>query len=185
MNLFGLKLTGTRAALLWHLGLALVCALLAGWLLRLSPGAALLAGLLSAVIFFASELLHQLGHAWAAHRVGHPMRGIRFFSLFGASLYPAGEPPLPRRVHVLRALGGFWVNVLIGLLLLPAALSAWPNGGVGAWLLAFAVFANLLALGLGALLPITIPGSDGGVTDGGTLLYHWQAAQREKQVKQG
>jgi hypothetical protein len=185
MSLFGLHLTVTRAALLWHLGLAVVCALLAGWLLRLSPGAALLAGLLSALIFFVSEFLHQLGHAWAARAVGHPMRGIRFFSLFGGSVYPSDEPPLPRRVHVLRSLGGFWINVLIGLLLLPAALSAWPNGGVGAWLLAFAVCANLLVLGLGALLPIPVPGGDGGVTDGGALLRHWQAAQREKRAKSG
>ena len=184
MSLFGLNVTFTRAAVLWHLGLALVSAVLAAWLLRLGPGAALLAGALSALIFLASELLHQLGHAWAAHRTGYPMRGIRFFSLFGASLYPVDEPPLPRHIHMRRSLGGFWVNVVIGLTLLPFAFSAWPAGGVGVWLLAFAVVANLLVLGLGALLPMPVPGGDGGVTDGGALLRYWQEAQREKRAKQ-
>ena len=177
MKLFGLTFAGTRAAFYWHLGLGLLCAALAYGLLRLDPGY-MLAGALSAVVFFVSEVLHQLGHAAVARLVGHPMAGVHFFSLFGASIYPADEPPLPRRVHVLRALGGFWVNVVIGLALLPLALRAWPQGGVGAWVLAFAVVANLLVLGLGAFLPITVPGGTGG-TDGAALLRYWQEAQRE------
>jgi hypothetical protein len=179
MKLFGLAVTVTRAALLWHAGLAVLCALLAAWLLRLSLLPALLAGLLSAFVFFLSELLHQLGHALAARGVGHPMQGLHFFSLFSASLYPADEPALPRRVHVMRSLGGFWVNVLLGLVLLPLAVRAWPPGGVGAWLLAFAAFANLLVLGLGAFLPITVPGGTG-ATDGAALLRYWREAQRER-----
>jgi len=179
MALFGLNITFTRASFYWHLGLGLVCAALAAWLLRLGLGAALAAGVLSAALWFASELVHQFGHAWAARSVGHPMIGLQFFSLFSASIYPANEPPLPRRVHVLRSLGGFWVNVVIGLALAPLALAAWPNGGVGAWVLAFGVVANFFGLGLGALLPITIPGGDG-LTDGGALLRYWQEARREK-----
>lgn len=178
MKFFGLELTFTRAAFYWHLGLALVSAALAYWLLGLNPGA-LTAGALSAGVFFVSELLHQFGHALAARLVGHPMRGIHFFSLFAASVYPADEPPLPRGLHVRRALGGFWVNVVIGLALLPFALRAWPQGGVGAWVLAFGVVANLFVLGLGAFLPITVPGGTGG-TDGAMLLHLWREAQAEK-----
>ncbi len=181
MKIFGLNVTFTRPALLWHLGLALLCAVLAGWLLRLSLGSAIIAGVLSALLFFVSELLHQLGHALAAHRVGHPMRGIHFFSLFSASLYPANEPALPRRVHILRSLGGFWVNLLIGAALLPPALAAWPGGGVWAWLLAFGVVANVFVLGLGALAPITVPGGDG-VTDGGALLKYWREGKAGRGV---
>jgi hypothetical protein len=184
MSLFGLHLTFTRGALLWHLGLAVLAALLAAWLLALGPGAAVLAGVLSAGVFFFSELLHQLGHAWAARGAGHPMQGIRFFSLFSASLYPANEPALPRRLHVLRALGGFWINVLVGVVLVPLASAAWPGGGLGAWLLAFAAVVNLLVLGLGALLPITVPGGDG-VTDGAALLRYWREARAEKKPING
>jgi hypothetical protein len=184
MNLFGLDLTVTRVALLWHAGLAVLCALLAAWLLNLGLLEAVLAGLLSAPIFFISELLHQLGHALAARGVGYPMQGLHFFSLFSASLYPASEPALPRRVHVLRSLGGFWVNVLIGLVLLLPAVSAWPRGGVGAWLLAFAAFVNLLVLGLGAFLPITVPGGTG-ATDGAALLRYWREARRESNHANG
>lgn len=183
MKFLGLSLTFTRAAYYWHIGLGLVCAGLAYWLLRLDPGA-VSAGALSALVFFVSELLHQLGHAWAARRVGYPMTGIHFFSLFSASLYPADEPPLPRRVHVLRSLGGFWVNVVIGLILTPFAIAAWPGGGVGAWVLAFGAVANLLILGLGALVPLRVPGGDG-LTDGAALLKYWQEAQREKNAVNG
>jgi Zn-dependent protease len=179
MKLFGLDLTFTRAAFYWHLGLALLSAGLAYWLLGLDPGA-LTAGALSALVFFVSELLHQLGHAWAARRTGYPMTGIHFFSLFAGSVYPADEPPLPRQVHIQRSLGGFWVNVVIGLLLVPFAVAAWPAGGVGAWLLAFGVVANLFVLGLGALVPLRVPGGDGGVSDGGALLRYWREAQAEK-----
>jgi hypothetical protein len=180
MSLFGLELKFTRGALLWHLGLAVLAALLAAWLLDLGPGAAVLAGLLSAAVFFVSELLHQLGHAWAARSTGHPMQGLHFFSLFSASVYPANEPELPRRIHVRRSLGGFWVNLLVGVILLPLANTAWSGGGVGAWLLAFGTVVNLLVLGLGALLPIPVPGGEGGVTDGGALLRYWREAQAEQ-----
>ena len=175
-KLFGLETTVAPAALAWHGGLALVAAGLAAWPLGLSAPAALAAGLLSAVVFFVSEWLHQAGHALAAWRVGHPMRGIHYFSLFSGSVYPAEEPALPRRVHVLRSLGGFCVNVLLGSVLAVWALSAWPQGGLGAWLLAFGAVANLFVLGLGALLPISVPGGDG-LTDGGALLKHWRESR--------
>lgn len=178
MRIFGLNITFSRAVFLWHIGLGLLSAGLAYWLVGLDPGA-MVAGALSAVVFFVSELLHQLGHAWAAHRVGYPMTGIHFFSLFSASLYPADEPPLPRRVHVQRSLGGFWVNVVIGLVLIPFAIAAWPQGGIGAWVLAFGVVANLFVLGLGAFVPLTVPGGDG-VTDGAALLRYYREAQAEK-----
>jgi hypothetical protein len=45
--------------------------------------------------------------------------------------------------------------------------------------LAFAVVANLLVLGLGAFVPLTVPGGTGG-TDGATLLQHWREAREQK-----
>jgi hypothetical protein len=162
-----------------------LAAWLSAWFVELPLGWALLAGLLSALLFFVSEWLHQMGHASAARAVGHPMVGIHFFNVFSAGQYPA-EPPLPPATHVRRALGGFWVNIVIGLLLLPAALYLWPRAGeilpeparLVAWLAGFGAFSNLVVLGLGALVPLKIPG--GGLNDGGTLLHYWQAGRRRQ-----
>lgn len=178
-RVFGLQTTFT----LWfwpsYLAVAVLAAVLAHWVVRLPGGPSIVAGGLSALILLASEWLHQLGHSLAARQVGHPMVGIQFFNLFSASQYPPDEPALPPRLHVWRALGGFWINVVIGLLLLPAALRLWPRGSeilpptvsLAAWLAGFGMFVNLVVLGLGALLPLKIPG--GGLNDGGTLLHYW------------
>jgi hypothetical protein len=180
---FGLRTT--LLTLFWpsYLVLALLAALLAHGLVHLSFWPALLAGLLSALLFLVCEWLHQFGHSLAARSVGHPMTGIRFFNLFSGSEYPSDEPPLPPQSHVRRALGGFGVNLLIGLLFLPATIRLWPPGreilppaiSVVAWLAGFGLVANVGVLGLGALVPLKIPG--GGLNDGGTLLKFWLEAR--------
>src|SRR5205085_11709366 len=126
-RMLGVQTTVGWAALISSLVVGLLAAWLSLWLVRLPLSWALLAGLLSALLFFVSEWLHQFGHAWAARAVGHPMVGIHFFNVFSSSEYPA-EPPLPPATHVKRALGGFWINILLGLLMLPVALSLWPRG---------------------------------------------------------
>jgi hypothetical protein len=164
--------------------LAVLAALLARWLVRLPAGYAILAGVLSALLLLVCEWVHQFGHSLAARLVGYPMVGILFFNIFSASLYPPDEPPLPPQTHVRRALGGFWINVIIGLLLLPLALKLWPMGreilppvaSLAAWLAGFGAFANLIVLGLGALVPLKLPG--GGLTDGGTLLQYWRPGRK-------
>jgi hypothetical protein len=176
-----LGLRTTLLPLFWpsYLVLAVLAAILARSLVRLPTGMAILAGVLSSLLFLVCEWLHQFGHSVAARSVGHPMLGIRFFNLFSASEYPADEPALPAPFHVRRALGGFGVNVVIGLLLLPVTLRLWPHGreilpptvSLVAWLAGFGLIVNLIGLGLGALLPLKIPG--GGLNDGGTLLKYW------------
>ena len=146
-------------------------AVIAAWILRLAPGEAALAGLLSAPVMFLSEWVHQWGHARAARRVGYPMTGMHFHSLFSSSLYPPDEPELPARTHIRRALGGFWVNLLLGLLVAPLALYLWPRGGVLGWLAGFTALWNTVGLSFGAFTPIDIPGVF--TTDGGTLLRYW------------
>lgn len=183
-NLFGLQVTFAPAALVGFVLLALLAALLAGWRLHLAAGPALLAGFLSALVFYVSDLLHQFGHALAAWRTGHRMTGIHFFHVLSGSVYPRNEPPLPARTHIRRALGGFWVNLIVGALFLPVALALYPRGtellppgpSVMAWVAAFGAFTNILILGLGALVPLKLPG--GGWTDGGTLLHYWRQPQK-------
>ena len=86
-SLFKLRITVTALAGVSYAVLALVATVLAAWLAHLSLGPALVAGVLSAVIFFVSEWLHQAGHALAAAWVGYPMRGIHFFSVLSGILF--------------------------------------------------------------------------------------------------
>jgi Zn-dependent protease len=177
-RLFGLRVTVAPAAMASFIGLALVCAVLAARLAHLTFGAALLAGVLSALLFFISEILHHLGHALAARLTGYPMTGIHFFLILAGSVYPPDEPDLPAGTHVRRALGGFWVNVPVGLPFWPVASALWPRGteilppfvSVLAWVAGFMAVTNIVVLGLGALIPLPLPG--GGVTDGGTLVKY-------------
>lgn len=151
----------------------LVAIPLTGWLaarvLNLPLGEAALAGLLSSLFMFASDWLHQWGHANAAKRAGYPMTGMHFFFIFAASQYPPDEPELPARTHLRRALGGWWMNTLLGALLAPLAFYLWPGGGVLAWLAASLAAWNFFVLGLGALVPLYQPFE----TDGGTVLKYW------------
>ncbi len=138
----------------------------------LPVGQALLGGALGALAMFISEWLHQMGHAVAARRTGYPMRAMQFGSLLAVSQYPADEPELPARTHIQRALGGFWINLLIGLFLAPYAFFAAFQGGAVAWAIGFTAFYNGIVLGLGALAPIDLPGVL--TTDGATLLRYWR-----------
>jgi hypothetical protein len=174
---FGLKTTISFGGIVWFLGLISLCAWGSAAALALSPGAALVAGILSSAVMLVSDFAHQCGHALAARRAGYPMTGVHFQSLFSASQYPPDEPPLPPRIHIQRALGGFWVNVLIGLILTPAAYYFWPGGGVTAWVVAFTALINFFVIGLGALLPIDIPGVF--TIDGGTIWRYWRASRKQ------
>ncbi len=136
---------------------------------ELPPGAALLAGALGVAQMAGGEWLHQWGHSLAARRTGYPMTGMKFVLVFAVSQYPPDEPPLPRRIHARRALGGFGVNLLLGLALAPVAFYLWPRGGVAGWLAGFAAAWNFFVLGLSALLPIDIPST-------GTSAVHCRAS---------
>jgi hypothetical protein len=135
-------------------------------------GSALLAGTLLTLISIASDWLHQMGHARAAHATGYPMRGIEFvFAVFSVCRYPADEPPLSRAVHIRRALGGFWVNLIVAIVLAPYAMLAWMQGGVTGWVLGWTALFNLGGVFI-AFLPLDIPGVFS--TDGGILLRYWK-----------
>ena len=161
----GLDLSALPSAII---GFALVWVVLGavGLLLPgLSAGEAILAALLAAILHWCADILHQLGHAWAARRTGYPMTGVQFWWVLSSSLYPADEPPLPRAVHIRRALGGPIGSALWSLLsgLIVVALALGSAGGLVWWLALFFFLDNVLVFTLGALLPL-------GFTDGSTLL---------------
>jgi hypothetical protein len=171
-DLFGIAVRITPVGV----GAFLLAAAALAWLATSQSGLSFsegwLAGLFGALLMFAGEWLHQLGHALAARLTGHRMLGMEFFSVFARSLYPTNEPPLPADVHIRRALGGFWVSLLLGMALVPATLAA--GRGPLAWALGFAAFYNFVVLGLGALIP---PISIAGVfeNDGGTIWRVWRS----------
>jgi hypothetical protein len=164
----GLKLSAApRAAagtvLLW----ALLTVVGVG-LLDLSFGQGVIGGLIATVLHWVSELVHQLGHAWAARRTGHRMIGVRFgqWLVLGTSLYPPDEGALLAAVHVRRALGGPTSSTLLTGLAGLIALASRPADGVLWWVALFFFLENLSLFTLGAFLPL-------GFTDGGTLLEWW------------
>lgn len=92
-----------------------------------------------ALVFFASLLLHEMGHALMARRHQLPIRGITLF-LFGGVAEMTEEPP-DARTEFLVAIAGPLVSVLLGVLFTSAGLvglaSQWPQA------------LNVTALGLG------------------------------------
>ena len=104
------------------------------------PAAARWAGALAAsLLFFASILLHELGHSVTSNALGVPVRSITLF-LFGGLASLSKEPERPRDEFLIGAAGPA-VSVLLGLvfLLLSLLLPAEPllsevTAGVLAWL---------------------------------------------------
>lgn len=156
----GLQLSALPSALISAIGLWTLLTMLAAVIIPLPIGTAIFGSLIAVGLHYAAELLHQLGHAYAARRTGYPMTGIRFWFVLGASIYPADEPPLPGRIHIRRALGGPIVSVSLGVI---AAVIVPLLSGLAAWLVAFFAFDNLIVMGAGAFLPL-------GFTDGSTIL---------------
>ncbi|MFN8376979.1 MAG: hypothetical protein U0694_29400 [Anaerolineae bacterium] len=169
-NVYGLRVSASMGGVLAFLAIWLLTAVIAAALIQLPLLDSIIGGFLAALLHYVSDMLHQLGHAVAARRTGHPMSGVYFWGIFGASLYPKDEGELPGRVHIQRALGGplasFAGTIVAGLLL--ALVSA---GGLLWWLLLFTFVDNLLVFALGALFPIRLGDF---VTDGATILY-WRS----------
>jgi hypothetical protein len=126
---------------------------------------AILGGLIAALLQLASEITHQLGHAWAARQTGYPMTGIRLWGVLSTSVYPSNEPALPAATHIRRALGGPMTSLLVSVLAGIFLFALRDRAGVARWIALFFFLDNLLVFTLGAFLPL-------GFTDGSTLL-HW------------
>ncbi len=165
-RLASLRLSAEPSALLGSLILWAALSAFAVAVLQASPGTAVLFGLLGIVVHWIGEIAHQLGHALAARRTGHPMTGIRLRWLLSTALYPTNEPALPASIHIRRALGGPTMSLAVTLIAAILAVLAQPLGGVVWWLAVFFVLDNLFVFTLGAFLPL-------GFTDGSTLLYWW------------
>jgi Zn-dependent protease/CBS domain-containing protein len=93
----------------------------------LSPPTYWLMGLVGALLLFASIVLHELGHALTAQRLGVPIRGITLF-IFGGVAEMSDEPPTAK-AEFLVAIAGPVVSVVLGVGVLGLAAA----GGVAGW----------------------------------------------------
>lgn len=170
VRLMGLEVSARGAALPGFVGVWAVLVAGARFGLGFGWAESIGGGLAGATGHFLAEFLHQVGHAIAARRTGHPMRGMRFgmLGVLALSQYPADEPDLPARVHIRRALGGPLLS--LGIAVLVGLGTGFAFGPPLAWpeaVLFFFAADNLLVFCLGALLPL-------GFTDGSTILRYWR-----------
>jgi hypothetical protein len=165
-RLAGLELSARPSAIAGSLALWAIFGAIGVGLLNLSLGLAVAAGLIAVALHWTSEVLHNLGHAWAARQTGYPMVGVQLWGVLSMSVYPPDEPALPARVHIQRALGGPLGSLLVTLAAAVLVLALRGTQGVGWWLALFLLLDNLLVFTLGALIPL-------GFNDGGTLFYWW------------
>jgi Zn-dependent protease len=88
----------------------------------------------AALLFFASVLLHELGHAWQARREGIEIDGITLWLFGGVAQFKGGfaSPGAEFRV----AIAGPFVTFVLGLGFVSLALLDLPSAvdGVAAWL---------------------------------------------------
>jgi Zn-dependent protease len=119
---------------------------------ELSDGVHLAMAFAAALLFFASVLLHELGHAWQAQRDGLEIDGITLW-IFGGVAQFKGSFPNPGAEFRIAIAGPLVTLVLSGGFLL-IALAGLPSAvdGVAAWLGYINLF--LLAFNLIPALPL-------------------------------
>jgi Zn-dependent protease len=88
----------------------------------------------AALLFFASILLHELGHAWAARREGLEVDGITLWLFGGVSQFKGGFPSAGAEFRI--AIAGPLVSLVLGVVFVLIAIAGLPSAvdGVAAWL---------------------------------------------------
>jgi hypothetical protein len=166
-TLAGLQLTAIPAALIGSIALYVIVVVLMV-IFNIPIGSALLGGVIVVILRWFSDLVHQLGHAWAARRTGYPMLGVRFGTLgvFSTSIYPPDEPALPAKIHIRRAVGGpifsAWLSAMAFLVLLMTIRGA---DAMWAFVLWFFFLDNFFVMTLQVFIPL-------GFNDGATV-WRW------------
>jgi Zn-dependent protease/CBS domain-containing protein len=100
----------------------------------LSDGTYLVTGIVGALLFLASILLHELGHSWVARHEGIEVDSIVLWIFGGVSEFKDrfASPGSEFRV----ALAGPLVSIGLGVVFVLIALAGWPSAvdGAAAWL---------------------------------------------------
>jgi Zn-dependent protease len=140
----------------------------------LPPAVAWWMGAAGALGLFGSVLLHELGHAVTARRLGVQMRGITLF-LFGGVAEMADEPHTPKEEFLIAIAGPVVSVALAGLMLGAAGLAQ-----MGGWPVALVTVLWYLGMVNGVLVLFNmVPAFP---LDGGRVLrsalWHWQGSLR-------
>ncbi len=158
---FGLQIEILPLAFLGGIILWIGFTVIAFYAIKIPFGESLLMGFIAALLHWTFELIHALGHAYAAKQTGYPMTGIILGRMvfLAITLYPNDEPVLPPSVHIRRALGGPIINGLLSIIFF-LLLPFWPGNWF--WLGLFALLENVFVYTLQVFLPL-------GFNDGGTI----------------
>jgi Zn-dependent protease/CBS domain-containing protein len=139
------------ALIVWSLAVAVFPSQNPGF----SDGEYVVLAVVAAVLFFASLLLHELGHALQARRDGLEIEGINLWLFGGVAQFKGGFPSAGAEFRI--AIAGPLVSLAIGVLcVLIAAFAGLPNAvdGVVAWL----GFTNLILLAFNLLPALPLDG---------------------------
>jgi Zn-dependent protease/CBS domain-containing protein len=100
----------------------------------LSDGVHLAMAIVAALLFFASLLLHELGHSWQARREGLEVDGITLWLFGGVSQFKTRFPSAGAEFRI--AIAGPLVSLGLGVIFVLIALAGLPSAvdGVAAWL---------------------------------------------------
>lgn len=159
----------TRTAFFGSIMLWVIFTLVSGARYDLTPAETAVAGVIGTAFYWGTEIIHQMGHAWASRRAGYPMMAVKTYALiFGKSIYPRDEGELPASVHIQRAFGGPLFNGILAIFAVPLAIVTDNQGGLVAWTSFIFAFCNLY-YSVGALTPLPAVVE----TDGNTILKWW------------
>jgi Zn-dependent protease/CBS domain-containing protein len=120
-----------------------------------SDGEYIVLAVVAALLFFASLLLHELGHALQARREGVEIEGINLWLFGGVAQFKGSFPSAGAEFRI--AIAGPLVSLAIGVLfVLVAGLAGLPNAvdGIAAWL----GFTNLILLAFNLLPALPLDG---------------------------
>jgi Zn-dependent protease len=100
----------------------------------LSDGAYLAMAVVAALLFFASVLLHELGHAWQARREGIEIDGITLWLFGGVAQFKGAFQSAGAEFRI--AIAGPFVTLVLGAGFVLSAVAGLPSAvdGVAAWL---------------------------------------------------
>jgi len=120
-----------------------------------SDGEYLALAVAAALLFFASLLLHELGHALQARREGVEIEGINLWLFGGVAQFKSGFPSAGAEFRI--AIAGPLVSLALGVLfVLVAVFAGLPNAidGIAAWL----GYTNLILLAFNLLPALPLDG---------------------------
>jgi Zn-dependent protease/CBS domain-containing protein len=128
---------------------------------RMPDGFTLFLGIITALLFFLSILLHELGHSLVSQRCGIPVRRITL--LFIGGLAEISREPDNAKAELKIALGGPIVSVILSVLFFLLSQAAMALGWAAAALVCYLLGATNLSLVLFNMIP-------GYPLDGGRVL---------------